>query len=73
MQLTPESQPHPQAGFRSRRAAVSLQALVSLVFCGSLSGCVVVGASSRGGFFIWPGGIGLLLILALLFFVLRRR
>jgi len=32
-----------------------------------------VGYSSCGGFFIWPGGLGLLLLLALLYFVLRGR
>lgn len=39
----------------------------------TLSGCLVVGYSSRGGFFIWPGSLVLLLILALLYFLLRGR
>lgn len=39
----------------------------------TLSGCLVAGVSSRGGGFIWPGGLGLLLMLALLFFFLRGR
>ena len=38
-----------------------------------LSGCVAVGYSSGGGWFIWPGGLGLLLIVLLIAFVLRRR
>ena len=38
-----------------------------------LSGCVMVGYSSRGGFFVWPGGLGLLLLLLLLWLLLRPR
>ncbi len=53
------------------RAALSAVAgLLSLV---SLSGCVMVGASSRGGFFVWPGGLGLVVLILLVLFVLRRR
>ena len=38
------------------------------------SGCVVVGGySSERGWFIWPGTIVLLLVVALLFLFLRRR
>ena len=38
------------------------------------SGCVVAGGySSRGGWFIWPGTIGILLVVAVLFFLFRRR
>ena len=39
----------------------------------SLCGCLVAGVSSNGGAFIWPGGLGMLVILALIFFLLRRR
>ena len=38
-----------------------------------LSGCLVAGVSSGGGFFIWPGSIGLLVIIFLVIFLLRRR
>jgi hypothetical protein len=38
-----------------------------------LSGCLVVGYSSRGGAFIWPGGLGFLVLLAILYFFLRGR
>ena len=35
--------------------------------------CVVVGGySSEGGWFIWPGSLGLLLIVAIVFLLLRR-
>ena len=45
----------------------------ALIAAGSLTGCVVVGGSSRGGFFIWPGGLGLVVLILLVLFVLRRR
>jgi hypothetical protein len=57
-------------------AAVSRVALLlTLVSAGTLplTGCVVAGVSSRGGFFIWPGSIGLLVIILIAVFVLRRR
>lgn len=38
-----------------------------------LSGCVVVGGSSRGGLFLWPGGLGLGFIILLVLLLLRRR
>ncbi len=38
-----------------------------------LSGCMVVGYSSRGGAFVWPGGLGLILLLLLLWLLLRGR
>jgi len=38
------------------------------------SGCVVVGGYSSGrGWFIWPGTIGILLVVAVLFLLFRRR
>jgi hypothetical protein len=38
------------------------------------SGCVVAGGYSSGrGWFIWPGTIGILLVVAILFLLLRRR
>lgn len=48
-------------------------AAVGLVALPALSGCVAVGYSSGGGWFVWPGGLGLVLLLLLLFFVLRGR
>ncbi len=38
-----------------------------------LSGCIVAGASSTGGWFIWPGGLGLVVIVLLAIFLLRGR
>jgi hypothetical protein len=38
------------------------------------SGCVVAGGySSDGGWFIWPGTLGILVVAAVLFLLLRRR
>ncbi len=36
------------------------------------SGCIGVGYTSRGGWFIWPGGLGLIVLFTLLFLFLRR-
>ena len=41
--------------------------------CLPLSGCIAVGYSSSGGWFLWPCGLGLLLLIAIAIFVLRRR
>ena len=45
---------------------------LSAVWVG-LQGCVMVGGTSRGGFFIWPGSLGLLLLIVLGALLLRRR
>ena len=52
--------------------------VLSIVFVGllgtaSLTGCLVAGVSSNGGSFIWPGGLGLLVMVLIIIFVLRRR
>jgi hypothetical protein len=38
-----------------------------------LTGCVAVGYSSRGGLFVWPGGVGMVLLILVVFLLLRRR
>lgn len=38
-----------------------------------LSGCLVAGYSSGGGWFIWPGSLGFIVIVLLVIFLLRRR
>jgi hypothetical protein len=38
-----------------------------------LSGCLVAGYSSGGGWFVWPGSLGLILIVLLIVFLIRRR
>ncbi len=37
-----------------------------------LSGCLVAGYSSTGGFYVWPGSVVITLLLLLLFLLLRR-
>jgi CDP-diglyceride synthetase len=44
-----------------------------LIAAGSLTGCIGVGYSSGGGWFIWPGGLGLLVVILIVVLVLRRR
>ena len=62
-----------RAGIASQRVALAARILAALTLCGGLNGCVVLGASSRGGFFMWPGGLGLLLVVVVLVLLLRRR
>lgn len=36
--------------------------------------CIVVGGySNRGGWFVWPGGLGLLLLVVVVLLLVRRR
>jgi hypothetical protein len=52
-----------------RTALLSAATLLAL----SQTGCIVAGGyTSGGGWFIWPGSFGILVLL-LLFFLLRRR
>lgn len=48
-------------------------AVTGLLAAMALSGCVVAGYSSGGGWFVWPGSFGLLFLLLILYLVLRRR
>jgi hypothetical protein len=50
-----------------------LVSLGGLLLALGLSGCVVVGWSSTGGGFIWPGGLGLLVMVLLVLWIVRRR
>jgi hypothetical protein len=48
--------------------------LLAAVLAMTQSACIMVGGySSRGGWFFFPGSLGLLLLLALLFIFLSRR
>ena len=58
----------------SNAVRVMCAAILGLVPCSLLSGCLIAGFSSGSGGFIWPGGLGLLLMLGLLLWmVLRHR
>ena len=39
---------------------------VALALGAMQSGCIVAGYSTNGGWFLWPGGLGLLAIIVLL-------
>ncbi len=62
---------------RRSRISARLQQILALLACGALtlplSGCLVLGGSSRGGFFIFPGSLGLILLIVVVALVLRRR
>jgi hypothetical protein len=47
-------------------------ALLVLLFAATQSACVAIGYSSGGDWFLWPGGLGLLIIVLIVFFVFRR-
>ena len=67
-----EQRSSPPAMRLSRCGAI-LQVVAALMVSGGLTGCVVMGGSRRGGFFIWPGSLGLLLLILLFVFLSRRR
>ena len=48
-------------------------AVLGLLPCSLLSGCLIAGYSSGGGGFIWPGGLGLLVFLGLLLWLFLRQ
>ena len=54
------------------RAACAIKILM-LLFTLTLSSCIGVGYSSRGGWFVWPGGLGLLIVIIIVILFLRRR
>ena len=53
-----------------RRFAI---AVLGLLAAGSTTGCIMVGHSTGGGWFVWPGGLGLVVVVLLVLFLLRRR
>jgi hypothetical protein len=57
---------------------LSVSTKLAMLFAASvatlgLSGCLVAGYSSGGGWFVWPGSLGLLVIVLLVVFLMRRR
>ncbi len=52
------------------RAALVLAS--TLILCTTLTGCLVFGYTSSGGWFIWPGSISIILALLLLVWLMRR-
>lgn len=45
----------------------------TLLLSSTLTGCLVAGYSSGGGWFVWPGSIVITLLLVLFFFLRRGR
>lgn len=56
----------------ANRMALTLS-LSALTLSLAQAGCVVVGYRSGGGWFVWPGGLGLLLLVVVVFLLLGRR
>jgi hypothetical protein len=57
---------------KQRWIATTVAALGALVVCASLSGCLVMGYSSGGGFWILPGSL-IITVLLVLWFLMGRR
>jgi len=72
--MTRSSKVHSFYRPQTFQSAIRMGALVALglIFAETLTGCLVAGYSSTGGFFLWPGSIGLVVVLLLLFLLLRR-
>jgi hypothetical protein len=47
--------------------------LVAMFLASTQSACIVIGRSSRGGWFVWPGGFGLIILILILYFLFGRR
>jgi hypothetical protein len=65
-------------GERDERGGLTLKMsrLLPIAFVLALAqtGCIVVGGyRSGGGWFVWPGGLGLLLIVVVVLLLARRR
>jgi hypothetical protein len=57
---------------RSKATRDALILASSLILCTALTGCLVFGYTSNGGWFVWPGSITLLIVIALIIWLLRR-
>lgn len=64
--------PHRSVTVRGTARAALVSAL-GLALMPVLSGCLVIGRTAGGGWFLWPGSIVLTLLMALLYFLFRGR
>ncbi|HEY1402958.1 MAG TPA: hypothetical protein VGB05_02390 [Pyrinomonadaceae bacterium] len=49
-------------------------AIFALMVACSQSSCIMVGGySSEGGWFLWPGGLGILLVIVVVLLLARRK
>ena len=51
----------------------AILSILMLLLTLSFSSCVGVGYSNRGGWFVWPGGCGVVVLSLLIIFFMRRR
>ena len=51
----------------------SILPAATLLLLPALTGCLVMGYSTRGGLYIWPGSIILTLLALVLYYLTRRR
>lgn len=62
-----------RTGDAGRVARAVAYGVAGLLLALTQTGCLVAGYSSRGGGFIWPGGLGLVVLVLLAIFLLRGR
>lgn len=55
------------------KLSAKVAAILTVLLAATQTACIAVGYSGRGGWFIWPGGLGLLLLIGLIFVLMRRR
>ena len=53
----------------TRLSTLSVASIATL----GLSGCLLAGYSSGGGWFIWPGSLGFLVVVLVIIILMRRR
>lgn len=47
--------------------------LIAITLAATQPACIVVGGySSRGGWFLWPGGFGLVILIVIVLLLMRR-
>lgn len=54
------------------KLSAKVAAILTVLLAATQTACIAVGYSGRGGWFIWPGGLGLLLLIGLIFVLMRR-
>jgi hypothetical protein len=57
---------------RSNLVRGALTLASGLILGTTLTGCLVAGYTSSGGWFLWPGSISLLIVIGLIVWLLRR-
>ena len=55
------------------KSKLFILSLLAVLLGVSQSACIVIGGSSRGGWFVWPGGFGLLIMILVLYLLFGRR